>query len=72
MNRLKQERKRLGLTQNDLAKKIGVSPQAICEWEKGRKFPRRPALDRLENLFGLNYRELFAAASNDDPFSSTN
>ena len=33
------ERKRIGLTQSDLAEKINVSPQAVSNWERGETFP---------------------------------
>lgn len=70
--RLKHERINRDWTQKDVAQKLGVSPQVVCDWEKGRRFPRRHVLDNLEKLFGLTHRELFAAVSDDDPFSSTN
>lgn len=67
--RLKQERIKKKWTQNDVAQQLGVSPQVVCDWEKGRRFPRRPLLDNLENIFGLSYRELFAPANDKEPFS---
>lgn len=70
--RLKQERIRRGWTQSYIASELGVSPQAVCDWEKGRTFPRRPVLDNLEALFNLRYQELFVAVSEDESFSSTN
>lgn len=70
--RLKKERENREWTQNDLAQKMGVSPQTICDWEKGRSFPRKQSLINLERLFGLNYRQLFAVTVDDDSFSSTN
>ncbi|WP_324825124.1 helix-turn-helix transcriptional regulator [Sinanaerobacter sp. ZZT-01] len=70
--RLKQERLNRRWTQEDIARKLGISKQTVCNWEKGRRFPRRPVLDNLEKLFGLNYRELFAPVSDEDPCSSTN
>ncbi len=33
------ERKRIGLTQSDLAEKVNVSPQAVSNWERGETFP---------------------------------
>lgn len=70
--RLKQERISREWTQSDVAKKLGVSKQAVCDWEKGKKFPRRLALENLEKLFNLNYRQLFAPVTDKNHFSSTN
>ena len=33
------ERKRMGLTQSDLAEKVNVSPQAVSNWERGETLP---------------------------------
>ena len=72
MLRLTQERIRREWTQDDVAKKVGATKQSVCDWEKCRSFPRRPVLLKLERLFGLSHRELFAPANDDDHFSSTN
>ena len=32
--KLRNHRKRLGMTQEDVAEKIGISPQAISKWEE--------------------------------------
>ena len=33
---IKEERKRAGLTQEELGKMLGVQKNAVCKWEKGR------------------------------------
>ena len=42
--RLKRERLKRGLTQQSLAKKIGLSQQAVASWETGAKIP---TIDRV-------------------------
>lgn len=49
-NRLKEEIKRSGMTQAEIANKIGVSQQAISSYANGQKMP---ALDTLANLCKL-------------------
>lgn len=34
-----EQRKKLGLTQKELAEKIGVTDKAVSKWENGRGFP---------------------------------
>lgn len=70
--RLTQERTKRELTQEDVAKIVGATKQAVCNWEKSRCFPRRPVLLNLEKLFGLNHQDLFTPAPDEEPFSSTN
>jgi transcriptional regulator with XRE-family HTH domain len=47
---LRQER---GWTQFELALKVGVQPQAVYQWESGRRTPQVPQLRKLGQVFGL-------------------
>lgn len=40
-----------GLTQNDLAAKLGVSPAAVCRWLKGERLPKRSQLQKIFSFF---------------------
>lgn len=50
---IREQRKRLGLTQEDLAKRLGVSIRTVQNWERGGVIPAtsQRALERL--LSGL-------------------
>lgn len=39
------------LTQQELANILGVSKQAVCEWERNNRIPRIQTLRKLSNLF---------------------
>ena len=45
--RLKERRKKLGLSQAELAEKIDVSQPTIANWERGGHVPRHDALNRI-------------------------
>jgi DNA-binding XRE family transcriptional regulator len=44
----------LSLQQNEMAKKIGVSPSAICAWEQDRRLPRLPHVRAMLELAKYN------------------
>lgn len=46
-------RKEKGMTQEELAEKLGVSPQAISKWENGQSCPDISLLPRLAAIFGV-------------------
>lgn len=47
-------RKSNGLSQEDLAEKLGVSRQAISRWESGSTLPDMSNLIQLSELFGVS------------------
>ena len=47
-------RKKNGLSQEDLADKLGVSRQAISRWELGSTMPDATNLLQLSDLFGVS------------------
>jgi transcriptional regulator with XRE-family HTH domain len=46
------DRHRLNLSQEELAKRIGVSQQAVSSWEEGSTVPRSSRLRALVDAFG--------------------
>lgn len=55
---LKEARDRAGLTQEQLAKSLGITPRAYQFIESGESDSRPKLWDRLEDLFGIDQREL--------------
>ena len=50
-NKVKSKRKDKGLSQVQTAELLGVSKQSVCDWEKGRCFPKYQNLKQLATLF---------------------
>ncbi|MDM8534974.1 helix-turn-helix transcriptional regulator [Clostridiaceae bacterium HSG29] len=51
MKRINELRKELGLTQNELGKKVGLSGRAIGNYETGHRDPDTETLTKLANYF---------------------
>jgi transcriptional regulator with XRE-family HTH domain len=57
-NRLYELRKNQGLSQEELAEKLGVSRQAVSKWERGEASPDTDNLIALAKIYGLSLDEL--------------
>ena len=57
-NRLLQYRKKAGLSQEELAEKIGVSRQAVSKWERSEASPDTDNLVILAELYGVSLDEM--------------
>lgn len=58
-------RKRLKLTQNDLALRVGVTAQAVSKWEQGRSCPDIAILDEIADALGISLFELLGVDERD-------
>lgn len=56
--RLKKARIEKGLSQNDVAKKLNISRQAVSRWETGRTVPENYHLVILSELYDVSIGEL--------------
>ncbi|MBE6994132.1 MAG: helix-turn-helix domain-containing protein [Ruminococcaceae bacterium] len=63
---LQQLRKLRGLTQEDLAERVGVSRQAVAKWESGETSPDLEKSRLLAQVFGVSLDDLvdYEPASN--------
>lgn len=53
-DQLKVRREQLGISVNELAKRLGVSAQAVRHWENGRSFPGKSKTAALETALSFN------------------
>lgn len=53
-NRIKQLREELGMNQEELSRKISVSPSAIGMYETNKREPNNEITIKLANLFGVS------------------
>ena len=56
---LKRIRSEKGLSQQELAKRVGVSQTAIYQWEKGTRTPKIEAIAKLANVLAIHPTQLF-------------
>ena len=52
------ERRKLGLSQEQLGEKMGVTRQSISKWETNRSVPDLDKLVKLSGVFGVTLDEL--------------
>jgi len=56
-------RKRIGMTQEELAKELGVTFQAVSKWENAKTAPDILFLPTMADLFGCSIDDLFSYVS---------
>ena len=61
--RIVSHRKTLGLTQDQLAEKLGVTAQAVSKWENDQSCPDIGMLPKLATIFGISTDELLGMES---------
>ena len=55
---LKTARERMGLTQENAAKLIGISTDTLGNYERGKSYPDVPVLRKIEEVYGIPYERL--------------
>lgn len=68
---IRQERERRKWTQEYVAQKTGITQTMLQKIETGQRKPSYNVLVKLEDLFNLNHRQLFAVVD-DTPNSQRN
>jgi transcriptional regulator with XRE-family HTH domain len=60
---LKAARVNCNLTQEEAAKKIGVTPKMLSDWENGKSFPNVKRLPAILSTYGVGYDDLIFPTS---------
>lgn len=55
---IKEAREKAGMSMDDLAKAVGVTPVSICRYEHGQRIPKTPIAKRIADVLGLVWYEL--------------
>ncbi|MEE0335230.1 MAG: helix-turn-helix transcriptional regulator [Catenibacterium mitsuokai] len=58
MYTLRTARDRLGLTQKEAAKKLGISDDVLSNYERGKTYPNVPMLKKIEEVYQVEYDQL--------------
>ena len=52
-------REKLGISQSELARRIGKTPGAISQYESGVNVPRMPYIEKMADIFGCRVSDIF-------------
>ncbi|MGN0629982.1 MAG: helix-turn-helix domain-containing protein [Ruminococcus sp.] len=58
-------RKKLGITQKELANKLGVTPNAISQWENGVRNPSLENVKRLADILHCTTDDILKGEQNE-------
>lgn len=68
---IREARKKAGLTQVQLAKKLGVPYQSIGQWETGKRNPKYETLERIASAIGIHVFDLVGIGEKFDTLVET-
>lgn len=69
--KIRAHRDELGLTQAELADKLGLTYSSVSQWESGRATPRTPILRQLAELFDTTVADLMGEDTSEAAISGT-
>ncbi len=67
MNGLKDLRRKKGLTQADLAVKLGVTQSLVAMWERGAVMPSAAKLPEIADMLGCTIDQLYGRGEPERP-----
>lgn len=65
-NFVKNKRKELGMTQEELAAQLNVSRDVVSKWESGKRYPDMETSQKLAFIFGVTPNEMYDQSSVND------
>lgn len=69
--KIRAHRDELGLTQAELADRLGLTYSSVSQWESGRATPRTPILRQLAELFDTTVADLMGEDASEAAISGT-
>lgn len=60
MKQIQKRRMAIGMTQAELAHKLGVNPSSVAKWETEKAYPRADLLPKIAQLLGCTIDDLYA------------
>lgn len=54
------QRKKAGLSQEQVAEALGIKAASVCQWETGKTLPNAQKLPQIAKLYGCTVDELLA------------
>lgn len=61
---LRSARVNKGLTQVKAAELIGITPDTLSNYERGKSYPDVPIIQRMEQVYDVSYSELIFLPTN--------
>lgn len=59
MNNIQVLRQKKGLSQAELAQRVGVGPSAVSKWESGGIYPKSTLLPKIADILDCKIDEIF-------------
>lgn len=66
MNEIQMRRTAIGITQDQLAEKLGVDRSTVAKWELGKSYPRTSLLPKISEILGCTVDELFKSGRGEE------
>lgn len=59
MSKLREYRKKAGLTLREVGELIGKCESCVCQYELGTKHPRYPVAKKLAQIYGCDIKDIY-------------